>query len=95
MSGVADQTRYLSVRQRLAHLGYKSAVFGVDALDLVENLLADLTQTTEGYETLQLKDQRLTQDLGQVQALLFPLRKENARLSRENYQVHSSWSYIM
>ena len=87
MPGLPDQTRYLTLRQRLASLGYKSAVFSTDSMDIVEHLLNDLTTTAEAYETLQLKDQRLTQDLALAQSQLFPLRKENARLARENYQV--------
>ena len=93
MPGLPDQTRYLTLRQRLASLGYKSAVFSSDSMDIVEHLLNDLTTTSEAYETLQLKDQRLTQDLALAQSQLFPLRKENARLARENYQVVGFYHY--
>ena len=87
MPGLQDQTRYLTLRQRLTSLGYKSAVFSSDSMDIVEHLLNDLTNTAEAYETLQMKDQRLINDLSLAQSQLFPLRKENARLARENYEV--------
>jgi hypothetical protein len=88
MTGAVDQTRYLMLRQRVAAMGYRSSVFGSDSADLVESLLNDLASSAEAYESLLLKDQRLGQDLSLAQAQLFPLRKENARLARENYQVH-------
>mgnify|MGYP000716481284 CR=1 FL=1 len=34
------------------------------------------------------REKRLSSDLQLAQSQLFPLRKENAKLSRENYQLH-------
>lgn len=82
-----DETRFIVLRQRLSNLGYQAQTFSMDSADLVDQLLLDLTSTTESYETLKLKDTKLSQDLALAQAQLFPLRKENARLARENYQV--------
>ena len=70
-------------------LGYNSSKFGPESMDLVEQLLSDVASGAEAYEALRIKDDRLAQDLALAQAQLFPLRKENARLARENYQVCS------
>ena len=88
MKGAVEQTRYLNLRQQLASLGYTSFSFGADATDLITQLLNDLTTASEAYEAVQAKDVRLSQDLAMAQAQLFPLRKENARLAKENYQVN-------
>lgn len=57
-------------------------------MDIVERLLNDLLSTTGSYKQLQDKENRLVADLSLAQAQLFPLRKENARLSRENHELH-------
>ena len=45
-------------------------------------------RTTSAYQELQDKEARLASDLALAQAQLFPLRKENSRLTRENHQLH-------
>lgn len=57
-------------------------------MDLVEHLLTDLINTTNSYKIVCDKEARLTSDLNLAQAQLFPLRKENARLDRENHDLH-------
>lgn len=44
--------------------------------------------TTGSYQELQEKEKRLANDLSLAQAQLFPLRKENSRLIKENNQLH-------
>lgn len=58
------------------------------ALELVSRLLEDLVSTTHSYKRLQETETRLGADLALAQAQLFPLRKENARLARENHELH-------
>ena len=58
------------------------------AIDLVERLVNDLVETTNSYKHVQEKESRLSSDLALAQAQLFPLRKENARLARENHELH-------
>ncbi len=65
---------------------YKSLHFS--AVNIIERLLSDLLNTTQSYKQLQEKESRLVNDLSLAQAQLFPLRKENARLSRENHELH-------
>jgi centrosomal protein CEP135 len=81
------QHRYFELKKQLTNLNY-SANFGIDAIDIVQQLFTDLISTTESYTQLQEKEFNLSQDLSLAQAQLFPLRKENARLSRENQQLH-------
>jgi hypothetical protein len=80
------QQKYLALRQRLLDLNYTGS-FGIDAADLVGSLLHDLVETTSAYKTLQDKEARLSADLSLAQTQLFPLRKENAHLRKENQQV--------
>ncbi len=57
-------------------------------MDLVDHLLSDLISTTHSYKQVVERENRLTSDLSLVQSQLFPLRKENARLARENHDLH-------
>jgi hypothetical protein len=47
-----------------------------------------MSRTTAAYTELVDKENRLASDLALAQAQLFPLRKENSRLTRENHQLH-------
>lgn len=59
------------------------------ACELVNRLVSDLVSTTNAYKIIQEKEARIAQDLALSQAQLFPLRKENARLARENHDLHN------
>lgn len=54
----------------------------------MEHLLADVLNANQAYRQVQEKESRLINDLSLAQAQLFPLRKENARLARENHELH-------
>ena len=84
----AAQSRYLSVRSRLAELSYGSCTFAADSADLVEKLLDDVVATTTAYKQVQEREARLSSDLTLAQGQLFPLHKENTRLARENHALH-------
>jgi centrosomal protein CEP135 len=81
------QKRYFDLRKQLSSLNY-STNFGLDAVDVIQQLFGDLISTTESYTQLQEKEYELSQDLSLAQAQLFPLKKENAKISRENQQLH-------
>lgn len=51
-------------------------------------MFGDLVSTTEAYEGLQRKEEGVGAELSKAQAQIFPLRKENSRLLRENNQLH-------
>ena len=61
----------------------------IRAYDLVVHLLSDLVSSTNSYKLVQDKEARLATDLSLAQAQLFPIRKENARLARENHDLHN------
>eukprot|EP01031_Cornospumella_fuschlensis_P037499 gene37499-45540_t len=84
--GQGDE-RFQQLRRRLLENNYKES-FGVDSLDLVDHLFSDLIATTQSYHQVQDRESRLSSDLGLIQSQLFPLRKENARLARENHDLH-------
>lgn len=56
--------------------------------DLVKRLLDDLTALTKSYDQARNKEARLRNDLTLAQGQLYPLRKENAQLARENHELH-------
>ena len=58
------------------------------SVDLIEQLVRDVVSTTASYKQLQERESRLLSDFSSAQAQLFPLRKENSRLNRENQQLH-------
>lgn len=82
------QDRYFRLRRELSNLNYVGN-FGVDSLDIVEQLYRDLVATTESYSHLQDKENQLSQQLSLAQTQLFPLRKENAKLLHENHALHA------
>jgi hypothetical protein len=55
---------------------------------LVNHLLTDLQNKNQSFDQLQERDNRLAADLTLAQAQLFPLRRENAKLARENNELH-------
>lgn len=58
------------------------------AFSLVDHLLRDLQSTTYAYKQLAERESKLSDHVAQAQAQLFPLRNENARLAKENYELH-------
>lgn len=81
------QRRYFQLRSQLSGLNY-SCNFGLDALDVVQELFTDLVSTTESYSLLQEKETKLSHDLAVAQTHLLPLRKEIGRLTKENHHFH-------
>lgn len=81
------QRRYFQLRTQLSGLNY-SCNFGLDALDVVQELFTDLVSTTESYSVLQDKETKLSHDLSIAQTHLLPLRKEIGRLTKENHHFH-------
>ncbi len=59
-----------------------------EVVGLIESIFTDLVATTEAYEGLQSKEENTGNELSKAQAQVFPLRKENTRLMRENNQLH-------
>eukprot|EP00904_Undaria_pinnatifida_P002863 jgi/Undpi1/12578/HiC_scaffold_6.g02247.m1 len=81
------QKRVSDQRARLLALDYHDP-FTAESLSLVERLFEDLVTTTESYEDLQQREDQTAADLALSRAQLFPLKKENARLLRDNNLLH-------
>ena len=81
------QTKYLDLKKQVNDLAWKGD-FDSAAMPIVEHLISSIETISKSYRQLQDKEGRLASDLALAQAQLFPLRKENARLARENYQLH-------
>lgn len=72
----------------MIRLNYIITFYSNSSVDLVERLVGDILSTTESYKQLQERESRISSDFNLAQAQLFPLRKENIRLNRENHQLH-------
>ncbi|XP_018314210.1 centrosomal protein of 135 kDa isoform X3 [Mycetomoellerius zeteki] len=80
--------RYRTVRKHLDNLGYKQAL-SLDALPLIEALLADLIQTTDSLKHFKAVAQENIEACSQLQLSVDPYKCDNARLVRECNQLHS------
>ncbi|XP_024940651.1 uncharacterized protein LOC107267564 isoform X3 [Cephus cinctus] len=80
--------RYRTVRKHLDNLGYKQAL-SLDALPLIERLLADLIQTTESLKHFKSIAQDNIEACSQLQLAVEPYKCDNARLVQECNHLHS------
>ncbi|KAM9797567.1 centrosomal protein of 135 kDa isoform 1-T1 [Syngnathus typhle] len=80
------ERKFINLRRRLDQLGYRHPL-GIENLPLVEKLFSDLVHTTESLRNAKLsaKSEKESQN---CDALLEPYRADNARLVRENNQLH-------
>ncbi|KMQ96415.1 centrosomal protein [Lasius niger] len=91
MNGEAEYnvaSRYRTVRKHLDNLGYKQAL-SLDALPLIETLLADLVHTTDSLKHFKAIAQQNIEAHSQLQLTVDPYKCDNARLVRECNQLHS------
>ncbi|XP_076748654.1 uncharacterized protein LOC143422118 isoform X1 [Xylocopa sonorina] len=80
-------TRYRTVRKHLDSLGYKQALT-LDALPLIEKLLADLIQTTDSLKHFKSIAQENIEAQAQLQSTIDPYKCDNVRLVQECNQLH-------
>ncbi|XP_061096590.1 centrosomal protein of 135 kDa isoform X1 [Conger conger] len=81
------ERKFINLRKRLDQLGYRQPL-GIESLPLVEKLFNDLVHTTESLRSAKLSAGRTEQESRSVDSVLEPYRAENARLVRENNQLH-------
>nr|XP_012228872.1 PREDICTED: centrosomal protein of 135 kDa isoform X3 [Linepithema humile] len=81
-------TRYRTVRKHLDNLGYKHAL-SLDALPLIEALLADLIQTTDSFKHFKTIAQENIEECNRLQLTVDPYKCDNTRLVRECNQLHA------
>lgn len=80
-------SHYAALKARLDQLHY-SQPLGEESVALVEKLLADLLNTTEGFQKLKTQMAQVEKQLDADQIALIPLKKENERVVKENNQLH-------
>lgn len=90
LSNAATQQKFSSLRKRLDQLGYRQPL-GIESLPLVERLFADLLHTTDSLKQERQAKTNSSKDLGssdEVSEILQPYKSDNARLVRENNELH-------
>ncbi|XP_026666533.1 centrosomal protein of 135 kDa [Ceratina calcarata] len=80
--------RYRTIRKHLDSLGYKQALT-LDALPLIEKLLADLVQTTESLKHFKSIAQDNIEAQVRLQSAIDPYKCDNVRLVQECNQLNS------
>uniref|UniRef100_A0A3Q0SYU5 Centrosomal protein 135 n=1 Tax=Amphilophus citrinellus TaxID=61819 RepID=A0A3Q0SYU5_AMPCI len=81
------ERKFLNLRKRLDQLGYRQPL-GIESLPLVEKLFSDLVHTTESLRNAKLSAGKTEKESRNVDSLLEPYRTENARVIRENNELH-------
>ncbi|XP_021250077.1 centrosomal protein of 135 kDa isoform X2 [Numida meleagris] len=83
----AAERKFVNLRKRLDQLGYRQPL-GVESLPLVEKLFSDLVHTTESLRSAKLSAEKIEKECSNYDAIIEPYRTENAKLTRENNELH-------
>ena len=83
----ATERKFTALRKRLDQLGYRQPV-GIESLPLVEKLFGDLLHTTESLKRAKLQLNKQNEQKGVWEQQVEPYRLDNARLVRENNELH-------
>ncbi|KAK2835857.1 hypothetical protein Q5P01_016341 [Channa striata] len=81
------ERKFVLLRKRLDQLGYRQPL-GIESLPLVEKLFSDLVHTTESLRNAKLSAGKTEKESRNLDVLLEPYKSENARLVRENNELH-------
>uniref|UniRef100_A0A6Q2XQT8 Centrosomal protein 135 n=1 Tax=Esox lucius TaxID=8010 RepID=A0A6Q2XQT8_ESOLU len=81
------ERKFINLRKRLDQLGYRQPL-GIETLPLVEKLFSDLVHTTESLRNAKLNAGKTEKESRNLDAFLEPYKTENARLVRENNELH-------
>jgi chromosome segregation ATPase len=81
------EKHYLMVKKKLEHFQYNFPL-GLDSVQLAEKLLTDLLKTTQGFQEMKAERDRLKEALEAEKLVPLPLRNENAKLLKENNELH-------
>lgn len=57
-------------------------------MPLIEKLLADLIKTTEGFQSIKVKNSEMIKEIENLKNLVEPLRIENSKTIKENNELH-------
>ncbi|XP_040190638.1 centrosomal protein of 135 kDa isoform X1 [Rana temporaria] len=83
----AAERKFINLRKRLDQLGYKQPL-GIESLPLVEKLFSDLVHTTESLRNAKLSVSKNEKENKNFDSVVEPYKAENARLVRENNELH-------
>jgi centrosomal protein CEP135 len=84
---VESQRRFQVLKRKLDALHYSSP-FEINSMPLIEKLLADLIKTTEGFQSIKVKNSEMIQEIENLKNLVEPLRIENSKIIKENNELH-------
>ncbi|CAL8394837.1 unnamed protein product [Boreogadus saida] len=82
-----QERKFLSLRRRLDQLGYRQPL-GIETLPLVEQLFSDMIHTTESLRNAKLSAGKTEKEGRNFDALLEPYKTDNARVVKENNELH-------
>ncbi|KAM9331146.1 centrosomal protein of 135 kDa [Gastrophryne carolinensis] len=83
----AAERKFINLRKRLDQLGYKQPL-GIESLPLVEKLFSDLVHTTESLRNAKLSASKNEKENKNFDSVIEPYKAENARLVKENNELH-------
>ncbi|XP_068536474.1 centrosomal protein of 135 kDa isoform X3 [Anas acuta] len=83
----AAERKFVNLRKRLDQLGYRQPL-GLESLPLVEKLFSDLVHTTESLRSAKLSAGKIEKEFSNYDTILEPYKTENAKLTRENNELH-------
>ncbi|XP_051820501.1 centrosomal protein of 135 kDa [Antechinus flavipes] len=83
----AAERKFINIRKRLDQLGYRQPL-SIDCLPLVEKLFSDLVHTTESLRKAKLFAGKAEKETTNFDYVLEPYKNENAKLIRENNELH-------
>ena len=81
------ERKFANLRRRLDQLGYRQSL-GIESVPLVEKLFSDLIHTTESLKTCKLQLNRQDTSRNVSEDSTEPYRNDNAKLVRENNELH-------
>ena len=83
---MADR-KFTNLRKRLDQLGYRQAL-GIESVPLVEKLFTDLVHTTESLKNAKLQLSKRDKERTTFEDNAEPYKSDNAKLVRENNELH-------
>jgi centrosomal protein CEP135 len=86
VTAAVDIRSYGDLQARLRAMHYTDPV-GVDSVPLVKKLLRDVVRVSEKSEKLEQDLEKAQREAIELSQIILPLRKENAKLTRENNSV--------
>ncbi|XP_006816961.1 centrosomal protein of 135 kDa [Saccoglossus kowalevskii] len=81
------ERKFTTLRKRLDQLGYRHPL-GIESLPLVERLFSDLVHTTESLKNAKLQASKSVEQTGDWEVAVEPYRSDNAKLVKENNELH-------